>query len=698
MASPVYLDFDLQITPATDGYLARVLNSPAGQAAATFRPPFTAGELNAQIQPLLQTVAQDELKRLGSQFFAALFHDELQTCFRRSVDAARRQNAGLRLKLRLTDTPELANLPWEYLYDPTANRFLTLAAATPLVHYLELPEPPRPLAVTPPLRILAVIASPTDLPALDVEREWTQLQTALSDLVRNGQVLIDRLQPPTLPALQSALRRQAYHIFHFVGHATFDPTRQEGVLALVDTNGLASLLGARQLGQLIHNEPSLALAVLNACEGARPGIVDPFAGLAQMLVQQGTPAVVAMQFQISDRAAILFSSEFYAALADGYGVDAAVTEARVAMATRLDTAEWGAPKLFMRATDGCLWQVETTTAGLLQVTGQPLDQALRALSDLLQTPAVRARIVAFRTDFQAAGEQIDVLVNYKELHDLLHNLEFLCYNGIVQEARRFPADTTAFGILTDHELTLQDIVRRLQSIAARPSLPTDETGWIGEIVEAQTRLQEALEKSDAHPLSRTLWLLRRVLYRHPARINERLNAAARALRLAAIVGAMQAIVETLHQSTPDSPKPSPTTVQQFATGVAALTVLNGGLTTLLNQHDRWQAIDLELRRIESSLSQDVSELEISWPGLQTQIEPLTQVGAAIWVDALNSDRNGLDGALQTQNPVRTRLYFQRFRRQVGHRFYQVDSELRLLCDELRRVGAPLAAVLQEVEQ
>ena len=55
----------------------------------------------------------------------------------------------------------------------------------------------------------------------------------------------------------------------------------------------------------------LRLVVLNSCEGARTTLTDPYAGVATTLVQLGVPAVVAMQFEISDRAAIVFAEELY---------------------------------------------------------------------------------------------------------------------------------------------------------------------------------------------------------------------------------------------------------------------------------------------------------------------------------------------------------------------------------------------------
>ena len=52
---------------------------------------------------------------------------------------------------------------------------------------------------------------------------------------------------------------------------------------------------------------------------------DPYGGMAQGLVQQGATAVVAMQFPISDPAAMMFTGKFYGALAAGLPVDQAVS-------------------------------------------------------------------------------------------------------------------------------------------------------------------------------------------------------------------------------------------------------------------------------------------------------------------------------------------------------------------------------------
>ena len=63
-----------------------------------------------------------------------------------------------------------------------------------------------------------------------------------------------------------------------------------------------------------------------------------------------------MQYEITDRAAIEFSRDFYEALADNLPVDAAVTEARAAVS--MDSMlEWGTPVLYMHSPDGRVFDV-----------------------------------------------------------------------------------------------------------------------------------------------------------------------------------------------------------------------------------------------------------------------------------------------------------------------------------------------------
>ncbi|MDZ7369365.1 MAG: CHAT domain-containing protein [candidate division KSB1 bacterium] len=361
-----YQNFDLLIEPAGEAYVARVTNSPAGEAATKFNLPFSAVELENFLLKIgrprrgvrrLNSPEMEAAKVFGRRLFDSVFGSEVFGCLRSSLDQTEAKgSAGLRLRLRL-NAPELADLPWEYLYNSALNRFLVLTVETPLVRYLELPERIRPLAVQPPLKILVMLSSPTDHARLDVEEEWTKLQNALGDLQKRKLVSLERLDEATLLALQRRLRQSPYHIFHFIGHGGYDESARDGVLLLEDETRHSRKVSGQFLGTILHNHRPLRLAVLNACEGARASRTDPFTGTAQSLVQQGLPAVIAMQFEITDAAAITLSHEFYTALADGYPVDAALVEARTAIFAAGNDVEWGTPVLYMRAPDGKIFDI-----------------------------------------------------------------------------------------------------------------------------------------------------------------------------------------------------------------------------------------------------------------------------------------------------------------------------------------------------
>ncbi len=363
----VYHRIDLAIEKTASGHLVRIASPEMGEASAEFTFPFSSLELENFVLRMgrsrrgAQRVESPEMqaaKAFGIRLFEALFIGQVRDLYQGALRSAERDGFGLRLLLHLSNAPELANVPWEYLYEPSLARFLTLSVDTPIVRYLEVPRQILPLNIQPPLRVLVILSNPREFRHLDVEAEWKSLNDALGELVQQGRVSLTRLAQPTLPALQGQLRKEEYHIIHFVGHGTFSDFKEDGLLLLEDEQGAGAPVSGHYLGTLLHDERSLRLAVLNACEGARTSTADPFAGAAQQLVRQGIPAVIAMQFEVSERTAATFAREFYRSLADNYPVDAAMGEARKAIYTQGQDIEWGIPVLYMRSPDGQLFDVE----------------------------------------------------------------------------------------------------------------------------------------------------------------------------------------------------------------------------------------------------------------------------------------------------------------------------------------------------
>jgi tetratricopeptide (TPR) repeat protein len=379
-----YRDFALKIEPKQGDVYPVSVASPAGEGRSSLILPFAPEEVGLVLANLGRTVRgsgatplrdleaalatpRASAEEVGSQLFAALFSGPVRSLFDWSLGRMHGTDTGLRIKIHIDATDpslaQLASLPWEFLYRRETRDWLNLSRYTPIVRYLDVPRPHTPLALDPPLRILVVLSEPVDCRRLDLARERALIEGTWARL-RN--VEVEFLAAATAEGLGDRLIENPCHIVHYMGHGDFDERTGRGVLLMEDEDGQANPIDGPTLGILLRDVPTLRLVVLNACDTARLAKergLDPFAGVASSLVMAGIPAVVAMQFPISDSAAITFSQRFYALLARGEAVDTAVAEGRRAVRTsRPDTLEWATPVLFMRAADGVIFRVSGAAA------------------------------------------------------------------------------------------------------------------------------------------------------------------------------------------------------------------------------------------------------------------------------------------------------------------------------------------------
>ena len=365
---PSYLDLEVEVNSDEGrGYRVEITSPSGGESVATVPFPLEERALERRLQglrlALLSSAANsrrlampDErlVQELGAELFDWLFAGDARVLFDSSRQQAAREgdDQWLRLVLRIRP-PELAALPWEFLYDTRRDDYLSLSS--PLVRYPEVLEPIRPLAVTPPLRILGMVARPSDRNELDVELEKQWLLQAVSDLTTDGRVEVTWVSGQSWRELRRAINQQQWHVFHFIGHGGFDHETGEGFIALGEEGGTYRL-AASKLAQLLGPHHSLRLVLLNSCESAQVDNRELFSGTATALMRRGVPAVMAMQYEISDRAAIEFARAFYEAVADGLPVDLAVRDARLAVSlARPNSLEWGTPVLYLRPSSGRLF-------------------------------------------------------------------------------------------------------------------------------------------------------------------------------------------------------------------------------------------------------------------------------------------------------------------------------------------------------
>lgn len=315
-------------------------------------------------------------------------------------------------------------------------------------------------------------------------------------------------------------------------------------------------------------------------------------------------------------------------------------------------------------------------------------EGLRALQTLLSmptstriTPEVRAGLDQAKA---AAERRIEQLGNYKDLHDQLHDLQFQCYNFILQESRRKDENDIDWEAMHDVDPAFGEIVTQLQRIRARPLLAPAETEWVKDLVAARVHFESALSQRAMQPLKLAVRGISGVISVRPSEINNRLRDVARTLPLQELHDAMSSLKGQLQPAELETLQG-----KEFLAGLDALSELREIVSQLTEEHDQWQATDAEMRRINAQLRRDTSDLEFAWPGnrgLRAKlIKRCDSCPGADWSEALRGEIGKMDIVLATGNPEKITQVFRRTYSLAGARFFDVDLELKNLCDELRSV-------------
>lgn len=239
--------------------------------------------------------------------------------------------------------------------------------------------------------------------------------------------------------------------------------------------------------------------------------------------------------------------------------------------------------------------------------------------------------------------------------------EFRCYRIIQQDAARFPADELAVESLADNQLTLHDLVEKVQSATQRPVLHGEETGWSVDLTEADRALGEAVNLRDARLLRRCVQLLKRLLTREPSR-NER---AAQPHSGDAASGTNR------KRPRRDRPEAGRRTDRGGAGQRASRPVRPGraGVGPSPRQpgpavasHSHWQSLDVEPQSGRCTVPG--SNLIFTWPDVRGLCAGLRGDNSTNWAADLGREEESLDKALNAENPTLVRRHFYRFRRQA----------------------------------
>jgi hypothetical protein len=369
-------DFELHIWPEGQGYSAQVMASPAGRSERVSLTKLTlvpnrqeADNLRLRLENAMlrsasairgrYSIEETLFREFGGAFFKDVFLDPgpIADTYKESLKQLGGDQRRLRVKLRI-EAPELAQLPWEYLYNSRDSQWVGLQYRTPIIRFPTLGRAPVESPVEGPLNVLGMIANPAGYVPdgqgnpLNTEKERALIEQALNKLRLEKKVHLRWTAGETIAELVKVMGERRWDVFHFIGHGGASGGddgqggTKEGFIVLADELGGAREVPASELKDYLQGPDGRLprLVVLNCCDGAREG-GGSFTSPAATLVRSGISSVVAMQFPISDVAAASFAANFYESLAANAPVEEALTRTRLLIRSA-KSLEWGTPVLY----------------------------------------------------------------------------------------------------------------------------------------------------------------------------------------------------------------------------------------------------------------------------------------------------------------------------------------------------------------
>jgi hypothetical protein len=327
-------------------------------------------------------------------------------------------------------------------------------------------------------------------------------------------------------------------------------------------------------------------------------------------------------------------------------------------------------------------------------------ESFQGLSELMTNPKITEFVADKAPQLLEADRALQILVDYKNVHDRLHDLQFKCYNYLFQECRKVE-DEISWPLLDKPEKDLATLTEALQEAAHRPSLAEEDFAWLETLREAGKQLSVACNELSIAPLQEATRIIRTILEIRPTIFDIKLCAAARTLPLAELRTALGAVLAKIGPVSLRSDAG-----KRFSAGVDALPQLSANLQALTTEHTRWQVIATSFWSIDALIDKNIDALSNNWPKLRERLEKICAGNPARWAVSILASANKLDVLLAAPSPAEAKE-LQRWQTRVrqtytscsndsGTRFYRVDLSLKGFCDELRGVHMALANVLKEL--
>jgi UDP-2,3-diacylglucosamine pyrophosphatase LpxH len=368
--------------------------------------------------------------RLGGKLFDRVFAGDVLLKYNRCKDSAQDHHQRLLIQLAVL-ADDLSDVPWEYFYDGRSFLLQSNQNIVRVINGLSLKATP----LRKVKRLLLAVANPND-PRYTVFDANTHVRK-LKQIFAAIEVEAKIVPRATRERLEDELLHNSYDALYFLGHGRFIPT-EEGQLILEGKKRSADPLDAHNLASWLRDPPpdkQIQFVYLNSCSTAKTGRLNQFAGVAQRLLLDGDVAsVVAMQTDVSQKAALEIAQGFFAELSRGKSPEYALTVARD---SAKDSHSWGVPVIYSREFESA--NVEDRAAR------SDMTPASNMSPNATGVPAAPAQ--ATRKDWPLAPEALKLILEPVEDEiDRKHRYTRVRIEATIDENRNYIGKYTLAGI------------------------------------------------------------------------------------------------------------------------------------------------------------------------------------------------------------------------------------------------------------
>jgi Cdc6-like AAA superfamily ATPase len=328
--------------------------------------------------------SRDRQKNIGLKLFNAIFGGNVKNILTIN-DAPRHLHIQIYIDAIEPEFTQyrLHDYPWELVFDGqhflaekgvTFSRYITFGGTPPQRDKIPSNQPLNVLLVS-----AAVCDKTNGLKKLSIQERETLQKLANGNL---NKISLKTLKSGTYEDFKTYLEQQkgetAPHVIHFDGHGFFGkvcpncksvnkaiasqctneqckavlPHDSEGYLVFEQNGNQTNphYVSRVDLGSVLGDQKELRLVVLSACKSAFSRYSNSvFNGIAQNLISQNVPAVVAMQYSVDEDSAISFVKSFYDSLNERNTLPMAMHKGRQNMKFTED--QWYRPVLYLRWAD-----------------------------------------------------------------------------------------------------------------------------------------------------------------------------------------------------------------------------------------------------------------------------------------------------------------------------------------------------------